>query len=140
MYEFAHKGHEFVLRNVVEELFEVYIHDICISVVEVLQKLDNCLLCTSVWSKPIAVVAEMGFHYRRKFLCNCLFYDTVYYTGNSKIADTTVGLRDFHPSHRLWFVLSSSDLVADFHPVFFEIFVDIIDGYPIHSTGALFLL
>ena len=54
----VYKVHEFVLWDIVEELFEVDVHDVCVSVIEVFKQFDDCLLCSAFWSEAVTVVAE----------------------------------------------------------------------------------
>ena len=72
MDEFSYQGHEFILRDIIEEFLEVDIHDICISILEVFKQFYDCLLGSSSRSKPIAMLTEMRLDYWRQYLYDCL--------------------------------------------------------------------
>ena len=54
----VYKVHEFVLWDIVEELFEVDVHDVCVSVIEVFEQFHYCLLCSALRSESKAVITE----------------------------------------------------------------------------------
>ena len=134
MDEFSYQGHEFILRDIIEEFLEVDIHDICISILEVFKQFYDCLLGSSSRSKPIAMLTEMRLDYWRQYLYDCLFNDAVDHCWNSKVSHSTIRLWYLYPSHWLRTVFPISDFFLDGLPILSEIIIDFIHSDSIGST------
>ena len=109
IYEIVHQGHEFVLRHIIEELLQVDINYVCISIIEIFKQFDNCLLGSAVWSESIAILTKVWFCNWGQYLRYCLLNDSIYYCWDSKISYSSIWLWYFYSSYRLWFVLSFSE-------------------------------
>ena len=46
------------------------------------------------------------------------------------------GLRDFHPSHRLWLVRAAEQLLPDARPVLAAVALECFDGHPVDARGT----
>ena len=61
-------AHQFVLRYIVEELLQVYIHYPFVSFIEVFHEFQYYLLTTSARAEAVAVFLELYLKYRRQDL------------------------------------------------------------------------
>ena len=68
IYEVVPQGHKFVLWYIVEELLQVDINYVGISIIEILKQFDNCLLNSAIRSESIAILTEVWFCYWGQYL------------------------------------------------------------------------
>lgn len=70
--------------NLVEESFQVNVHNILIAIVDVFQGLRYCLMDILFGAEAVAVFLERKFVFGHQHLAYCLLKPPVYYCGNTQ--------------------------------------------------------
>ena len=125
--------HHLVMVNRVEEFRKVDVHYPVMSVIHHFQCFNDCLLCTSVGSEPIAVVVKLLLEYRSEHLRYRLLYEAVNYGWYSKVSYTAVRLRYLHPADRLRLIFSRPQLLPDVFAVFRKVIAEFVYGHAVNS-------
>ena len=91
--------HQFVLRNIVEELLQVYVNYPLRSLIEVFQKLLHGLLATPVGAETVAVLLKLCLEDGCEDLDYRLLKGSVDNCRDTELAYASVGLRYLNPPY-----------------------------------------
>src|SRR5215831_10926129 len=103
--------HQFVVLHSIEKFLQIEINDPTITLRDVLLRLGYSLMSRSTRSKTVTVLGERRVPSSLQNLHHRLLDESVQHGRNAELAHSSVRLRDFHPTDRLWFVGPTQQLL-----------------------------
>lgn len=126
-------AHQFVLRDFVEELLQVYVNYPLHTLVEVFQKLLHGLLAAPAGAEAVAAILELCLEDGREDLDNGLLKGWVDNDRDTKLAYSSVGLRCLNPPNGSWFVPALKDGLLDTRPVGVHVAAEFFDFHAVYT-------
>src|SRR6266404_1736528 len=124
-------------RDSIEKFFQVEINHPSVALRNILLRLSHGVMRRPTRSEPIAVLGERWIPLPLQNLHHRLLDKAIQHGWDAKLSrPSAVRLRDFHPSHRFWFVGSVQHLLPNDRPVLLQIVAKLIDRHPVDASAA----
>ncbi len=132
--------HQFVVIDSIEEFLQIEVNAPAVAFGDILLRLCHRLMSRPPRPEPVAVIGKRPVPPPLQNLHHRLLDKSIQHRRDAKLSHPSVGLRDFHPPHRLRFVDSTQQLFPDGWPVLFQVVRDAADGHPIDARTTFIAL
>ena len=129
--------HQYVVTHPVEKLLQVHVHDKDASILHVLLRLFQCVMCSAARPEAEAAFRECRVQNRCEDLQHRLLHQSVARGGDAQLAHPSAGLGDPHPLNRLWRVGSVKQAADQLVLVGVQPFAQLADVHPVDAWRAL---
>src|SRR5258708_36808426 len=106
---------------------------------DVLLRLGYRLMRRAVRPEPVTVFGECRVPSALQNLHHRLLDQSIQHRRDAKLSHPAVRLRDFHPSHRLWFVGPAYQLFPYHEPVLLQVVRELSDFHAVDSRTSFVL-